>query len=85
MTKGEQSAIVFDYKLHESKQEAVEIAQKSLGEEFNIREIAQREANFIAKHWISGTLEYPLQYRIKYVQDVISKLGMMGNCSVKIG
>ena len=28
-------------------------------------------------------LEHPLQYRIKYVQDEISKLGMMGICSVE--
>ena len=82
-TKGKQCAIVFDYKLLEPKPRPIEIAQKSLGEEFNIREIPQREAKFIAKYWIPGTLEYPLQYRIKYVEDVISKFGMMGIYSVE--
>ena len=83
MIKGEQSAIVFDYKLLEPKPGPIEIAQKSLGEEFNIREIPQSEAKFIEKYWIPEMLEHPLQYQIKYVQDVISKLGMIGICSVE--
>ena len=77
-TKGKQCAIVFDNKLYESKPEAIEEAPENLGEEFFIRDISQREAKFIVKLWIPETLEYPLQYRIKYVEGMISNLGIKG-------
>jgi len=84
---GKECVITFDYKLYEAHLKGIEIpdetrvpdkTRKRKNNGFFIKEIPKSLAGFIAKHWSPGTLEYPLQYRVKYIETTISKFGMIG-------
>ena len=80
-TKSKESSVIFDYKLYQRDIKTMvrlHRTRKNVSEEFFIKEVPQASAEFIAKHWTPATLDYPLPYRVKYIEDVISKFGMMG-------
>ena len=87
-TKSKESSVVFDYKLHERDIKTIVrlgITKENVSEEFFIKEVPKASAEFIANHWTPATLDYPLPYRVKYVEAVISKFGMMGVYSNRDG
>ena len=79
-TKRKESCVVFDYKLYERDIKTIVRLEtrKNVSEEFFIKEVPKASAEFIAKHWTPATLDYPLPYRVKYIEAVFSKFGMMG-------
>ena len=80
-TKSKESSVILDYKLYEGDIKTMvrlQRTRKNVSEEFFIQEVPKASAEFIAKHWTPATLDYPLPYRVKYIEDVISKFGMMG-------
>ena len=80
-TKRKESSVVFDYKLYERDIKTIVrfgITKESVSEELFIKEVPKASAEFIAKHWTPAMLDYPLPYRVKYIEAVISKFGMMG-------
>jgi len=89
---GKECVVTFDYKLYEADLKRTEIPPdeilgpdetRRIKDGIFMKSVPKASAGFIAKHWSPGTLEYPLQYRVKYIETIISKFGIIGAYSTE--
>ena len=45
---------------------------------FQLREVPPTAAEFISKHWVPATIEYPLEHRLRFIKDTIAQFEFLG-------
>ncbi len=45
---------------------------------FYAREIKLTDAEFMAKHWIPAAVDYPLEIKMQFIKDIVTKFIMIG-------
>ena len=46
--------------------------------DYYMRKIPHDTAGFVAKHWMPAMIEYPLQHRIRFINDMIDRFILLG-------